>query len=120
MNNIQKRVAKAKVEGIENAFIYTSGRLDGEGRLDVAVTLAYVDDVIGVAADWEPKYGPISVWHRCDAGDEGAKPHYIFDYVNDDGLNWSQMAVERADLRGAYAAGNFEYIFGELEAWAHR
>ena len=49
----------------------------------MAVTLAYVDDVIGVAADWEPKYGPISVWHRC-------------------------------------AAGDFRYIFAELEAWAHR
>jgi hypothetical protein len=117
-NAIQKRVMKAKVEGIENAYIFTSGQTNTETRaMELVVTLAYVNEATGVAADWEPRHGPISIWHRCEADAEGARPHYIFDYVNDGFGNWSQLAVEQLGLRDAFLHGDFAYIFAELRGW---
>ena len=114
MNEIQRRVLRSAEAGIENGYIFTSGRLNADGETETVTTLAYVDEAAGVAADWEPRYGPICVWHRCAAGDEGARPHYIFDYVNDGGLNWTQLAVELYGLQEALRAGDFAYIFSVL------
>lgn len=92
----------------------SSGWLTEDRRLEVATTLAYVNEAAGIAADWEPKQGPVCIWHRCGASDADAKPHYIFDYVSDGGLNWTQLAVERYGLQDAFRAGDFRYIFTVL------
>lgn len=102
MNELRRRVLRSAAAGIENAYVFTSGRLNDAGETETVTTLAYVDEAAGVAADWEPRYGPICVWHRCAADVPNARPHYIFDYVNDGPLNWTQLAVERCHCaRGA-------------------
>ena len=114
MNEFQRRVLRSAVKEIENAYVFTSGRLNAAGETETVTTLAYVDEAAGVAADWEPRYGPICVWHRCAADDEGAKPHYIFDFVNDGALNWTHLAVDRFGLQEAFRAGDFAHIFSVL------
>ena len=70
------------------------------------------------AAEWEPEYGPIQVWNKCNKDDENAKPHYIFEYENSPGLNWSQLAVDGNELPRSANEGDWQYIFGVLRRWA--
>jgi hypothetical protein len=70
------------------------------------------------AAEWEPEYGPIQVWHRCGKDDAEAKPHYIFDFENSGWGNWSQLAVDENELPSAANSGDWQYIFNVLKNWA--
>jgi hypothetical protein len=72
------------------------------------------------AAEWEPEYGPIQVWHKCEKDADGAKPHYIFDFTDSGGLNWSQLAVDQNELPQAANHGDWQYIFNVLENWADK
>lgn len=114
------RVLKVNVpEYGEGAFVlYSASKKDdpyGEFRVKNHFSFAYV--VGDNAAEWEPQYGPIQVWHKCDENSEGAKKHYIFDYTDSGGLNWSQLAVDRHELPQAANHGDWQYIFNVLKDW---
>jgi hypothetical protein len=110
------------VKGIENAYILVSGRERQDNSLTVhfraKATVSFLYDGGEYAAEWEPEYGPIQVWHRCEEDAPNARPHYFYDFTDSPGGNWSQRAVERAELPQAFVAGNFEYIFAVLKDWA--
>ena len=72
------------------------------------------------AAEWEPEYGPIQVWHKCGKDAENAHEHYVFEYTDSGGANWSQLAVDREELPQSANAGNWQYIFNVLKDWAER
>lgn len=121
---LKRRVRLAKFEAIENAYILVSGRQKQDNplidRLQAKATISFLYDGGEYAAEWEPEHGPIQVWHRCEEGAANARPHYFYDFTDSPGGNWSQLAVDRAELPQAFVAGNFEYIFAVLKDWARR
>lgn len=50
----------------------------------------------------------------------GARKHWFYDYVTDNALSWSQLAVTDERLPQKLAAGDFEGIFSSLKSWALR
>ena len=70
------------------------------------------------AAEWEPEYGPIQVWHRCEKDAEGSRPHYVFEFTDSGFGNWSQLAVSNNELPQAANSGFWQYIFSVLKDWA--
>ena len=121
MNKFRREVGKAKFEGIPNAYILVSGHFaDQEANrpFKAYMSFLYHNPELGTAAEWEPRYGPIQVWHECGPEDENAREHYFLDFVNDGGLNWSQLAVDRHRLQEAFNRGYFRHIFAVLKDWS--
>ena len=108
----------------EGAYIlYSASKRDmketyGDYRVRSHFSFAYVDG--DYAAELEPENGPIQVWHKCDEGTKDAKKHYIFDYTDSGGLNWSQIAVDEYDLPRAVHTGDWQYVFNVLKDWCDR
>ncbi|MBE0573336.1 hypothetical protein IH575_00330 [Candidatus Dojkabacteria bacterium] len=108
----------------EGAYIiYSASQRDmaetqGEFRVQSHVSFAYVDG--DYAAEFEPQYGPIQTWHKCDELALHARKHYIFDYTDSGGMNWSQLAVDRAELPWAVHRGEWQYVFDVLKDWCKR
>jgi hypothetical protein len=121
MNKNQQRVAKLPFPGIEGAYVLISG--SKRDMKDISgfyckghMTFAF--HVGRTLAEWEPEYGPIQVWEQAKEKKEGTKEHYFFDYVYDTFGNWSQIAVDEAELPQAFVAGDYKYIFNVLKDWA--
>jgi hypothetical protein len=101
--------------------IYSAAKKEqtsGEVRVKNNFSFCFING--DYAAEWEPEYGPIQVWHKCDKDVENAKPHYIFEFTDSGGLNWSQMAVDKNELPQAANTGSWQYIFNVLKDWADR
>jgi hypothetical protein len=114
---LQKRVAKAKVEGIDNAYIAISAYHDSDNdELTKRMSFFYVASDTCII-EWEPKHGPITVIYKCDEnwsdGHSNAEPHWYFDYCTGHG-NWAQLAVDERQLKQAFARGSYDYIFAVL------
>ncbi len=90
----------------------------GDFRVKNHFSFAYING--NIAAEWEPENGPIQIWDKCDKDAEGAKEHYIFEYTNSGGWNWSQMAVDTADMPRMVNGGHWQYIFNVLKDWCNR
>ena len=124
MNDMQKFVIKAMVS--PNCYLIMSPKMRKSDEpksidnMDYAVSFLFENKENGYAAEWEPRYGPIQVWHKCNEGDEGAKPHYFFDFTDSAGGNWSQLAVEREGLHEYFYSSNWTAIFKILESWTLR
>lgn len=120
MTSLQERVCKSRVNGIENAWILVSGsrRKTDDPYFCAKATISFLYDSGSWAAEWEPEYGPIQVWHKCDEKAENAKPHYFYEFTDNGPGNWSQMAVDNNELPQAFVNGEYKYIFGILEQWA--
>lgn len=120
MNNKQRKVIKAKYK--DNCWLLLSGIDKRDGRSDyigyVEYVASFLYDAGDIAVEWEPKYGPIQIWHRCEKDAEGAQEHYFFDYQNSRSGSWSQIAVESHNLHHHFFAGDFDYIFNILKDWA--
>lgn len=105
----------------DGRFIYQSfGKttsIFGEIQIEPHTTFL-ADGGHGVAAEWEPRHGPIQVWHECLKEDENARQHWHFDYVNDGWGNWSQLAVEHECLPQKLLAGDLDAVFEVLLRWA--
>lgn len=112
-----KRIARLPFPGIDNAFVYLSGKLNHEGAngCEAVASFVYIDG--DIACEWEPRYGPIQLWMACDEGAEGAIRNYVFPWVSG-GAHWSQIAVEREQLPRLFADGDFDLIFATLRRWA--
>jgi hypothetical protein len=120
MNEKQKFVIKSEYK--PNCFVLASfARKDPKetrGEFYVRSCVSFLYDAGEYAAEWEPEYGPIQVWHKCAASADGAKEHYYYDFTDSPGGNWSQMAVEQNQLPQAANRGDFDYIFSVLKHWA--
>lgn len=108
-------IMKLPVPGIEGAFIYLSARLPNEDSREASgamplVSLVYMGE--SVAAEWEPRYGPIMLFFKGDDQD-----HYTFDRIRSRGWDWSQMAVSREGLPGALVRGDLTHCFEVLRRW---
>lgn len=118
---MRRRVARLPFPGIEGAYILISGSErprepyhSGGTRVNSLMTFFY--DAGEWAAEWEPQYGPIQVWHKAASG----KPHHFYDFTDSDALNWSQLAVDDNELPRAFIDGDYRYIFTVLRQWAER
>lgn len=125
MNELFSRVLKVNVKEFgDGAYVlYSASKRDpketlGDFQVKNHFSFAYI--VGDWAAEWEPQNGPIQVWHKCNKDDEGAKEHYIFEYHNSGGFNWSQLSVDRLELPQAAFHANWQYIFNVLKDWAER
>lgn len=117
------RVGKSKFDGIENAYILVSAYRDKSEqdlRLAFRYNMSFLYDAGGVAAEWEPRHGPIQIWEEADKQQTDVKDHYFYDLVIDDPLAYSQLAVDREHLQDAFVAGNYAHIFEVLKRWAKR
>lgn len=119
-----------KTEFRERCFIYQSFVLEessfGDMMLKPHVSFL-ADNGNGQAAEWEPQYGPIQIWTECDEDWRGEtergnpiepRKHWHFPFVEDNPLAWSQLAVDRENLKGLLARGNVDAVFNVLFRWA--
>lgn len=92
---------------------------------DPFVTFFYGGEIQG--AEWEPNHGPIMLYRKCDPSWTGetlsaapltAKRHWYYDWVEDNALAWSQLAVDREGLKPMLKDGDFNGIFSVLKRWA--
>lgn len=100
-------------------IIYSASKKDGP-EFNVKNNFSFAWVAGNYAAEWEPEYGPIQVWHKCEKDAKGAREHYIFPYTDSDNLNWSQLAVSENELPQLANRGDWEYIFSVLAKWAKR
>lgn len=113
-------ILQLPVPGDERAFVLISGHASVSKSETSAPNGAYpvMSFVVihgDTAVEWEPRFGPIQVWHRSDSAD--ATPNYIFEHAVGD---WSQIAVQDEDLAGKMIRGDFAAIFAVLHRWAER
>ena len=118
MNEIQMRILKT--EWKQHCFILISfqRRESREPETRVKTNMSFLYDAGEYAAEWEPEYGPIQVWHKCEEGAPEARAHYYYDFTDSGFFNFSQLAVDENGLPGAAARGSFDYIFDVLKRWA--
>jgi hypothetical protein len=115
----------------QGCFIYHSfgfERNENFGDMMIHAHMTFLaDGGNGFAAEWEPQYGPIHVWSECaeDFVDLSnpvqpmpAKKHWHFDFVKDEPMNWSQLAVDRERLKENLIAGRIDDVFRSLLSWA--
>ena len=99
----------------EGCFLVLSFSPVQEHEPDVKYLLSYLFMGEEVAAEWEPRYGPIQIWFK---GDD--REHYTFDRIMKPYADWSQVAVENERLREAALRGDHAHIFRVLKDWADR
>jgi len=122
VNKYQRETLKAPVPSIENAYILCSASWRDKTEEDRGVHphISFLYDAGDIAAEWGTEHGPIFVWHKCSRDAPDAREHYFYDFVNDKSFNFSQLAVDRAELPAAFEAGHWAHIFAELKEWAQR
>lgn len=120
MSNYKSKVCLSKVENTDNCYVLVSVRKKDTGYFSIGceTVVSFLYDSGEYAAEWEPEYGPIMVWHKCEPSDSGAKEHYFYDFVDNTPLNCSYKAVEDTELKQAALDGSFSYIFSVLKDWA--
>lgn len=110
-----------------NCFIYQSlAKRPNEifpDEITLVPTISFLYDQEGrVAAEWEPQYGPIQIWHSCEEtwedGHVKARPHWHYPFVQNRPGNWSQLAVEREGLKYYAHELNLDGLFVVLMRWA--
>jgi hypothetical protein len=120
MNKNQKKVCRALYK--PNCYILVSAtRRDPKetfGEFQVTAHMSFLYDAGKVAAEWEPQYGPIQIWRKCDKDSDGAQEHYFYDFQNSAPGSWSQLAVSNMELPQAFVSGDYDYIFNVLKDWA--
>jgi len=114
---MQKAIV-AEIKDFPGAYILVSAqrRNDCPDFIKATMSFLYVDG--DYAAEWEPEFGPIHKWHRCEKDIPGANEHYFFDYTDTRPLEWSQLAVDDNRLKEAFLSGNYQHIFSVLRRWA--
>lgn len=104
---------------IEKAYVVISSRptRDPNNGNGVEKCLSFlVDGGNGVAVEWEPEYGPITVLRECEKADEGAIPHWFFPFYKGQG-NWSQLGVHRSSLPEYFIEGDYVAMFDAMKLW---
>lgn len=102
---------------IANAYVVISARIS-ETANGCKKNMSFLyDNGNGIAVEWEPDNGPITILHACNLEDEGAQPHWFFKYYTGQG-HWSQLAVIEEELPQDFLNGNYESLFSTLRSWA--
>lgn len=121
-NKFQQKICVARYK--DNCFILVSATKRNEdetyGEYRVKANISFLYDSGNVAVEWEPEHGPIQVWNKCSEGDEKAREHYYYDFVEDRPFNWTQLSVDANGLPQAFDNGDYDYIFNVLKRWAER
>ena len=117
MNKLQKETGRALYK--ENCYILFSAvqKKDDINWFRANPTMSFLYDAGKVAAEWEPEFGPILIWRKCEPCAENAREHYFYDFVFHEPLAFSQLAVENHGLPQSFVRGNYDYIFSVLERW---
>lgn len=115
-------VTKLPVPDAENCYILLSfGERDRQfGCVQCDYIVSFLYDAGDTAAEWEPKYGPISILWKCGADHPKAKRHYFYDHIIDEPLNWAQNAVDDYELPRRAIDGDLQAIFWVLREFAER
>jgi hypothetical protein len=101
--------------GIDNAYVVISARKTSEKSNGVGQNLSYLYDCgNGIAVEWEPEHGPITILYECDSTHEYAIQHWFFKYTTGNG-NWSQCAVDDTEIASYLAEGDYEMMFSILK-----
>lgn len=83
----------------------------------------------GICAEWEPQYGPIQIWRKCDKNWKGKtklenpispRKHWHYEYVEDNNCEWSQLAVDENGLKKMLGTGNLNGIKNVLLEWCEK
>jgi len=118
MNKMQSKVIKAEYKpGCWILISPMKAKKQYDYGLKVDYVFSFLYDAGEVAAEWEPRYGPIQTWNKCNKDDENAIEHYFYDWHNTIPLSWSQLSVEREQLPEMFLAGNWDAIFDVLKSW---
>jgi hypothetical protein len=122
MNKLQQQVIKTQYK--PNCFVLASFSQrdikETQGDFMVKTTISFLFDAGEYAAEWEPEYGPIQVWHKCTADAPNAREHYYFDFTDSKPGNCSQCAVDDNAMPQATNRGDFDHVFAVLKKWANR
>jgi hypothetical protein len=115
-------VTRLPAPGIENGYILLSfgerGRELGCVQVDYIVSFLY--DAGDTAAEWEPKYGPIKIFWKCESDHPKATRNYFYEYVIDEPGNWAQHAVDDYELPRRAIDGDLGAIFFVLKEFSER
>jgi hypothetical protein len=114
---MQKAIAAQMVD-FPGAYILVSARRRQDDPSFIKATMSFLFADGDYAAEWEPEYGPIQKWHKCEKDAPDAKPHFFFDFTDNKPGEWSQTAVDSNGLKDAFLAGNYYHIFSVLQNWA--
>ena len=107
-------VAKLPWPEMEGCYLTLSCHKTNEAN-GVRPVVSFLCIVGNVAAEWEPKNGPIQLWYRGE--DE---EHYTFPRIRTPSLDFSQLSVEREGLPQMVNAGNYAGVFEVLRTWTNR
>ncbi len=113
---MNKNVKVIPFKDLEHAYVIISFKEDKYGR-GAEYFLSFLYDGGRVAAEWEPRYGPIQRWIKCDKDSPNAQEHYFYEYHNTPPGSWSQLAVETYGLVKELLMGHYETIFNILKDW---
>lgn len=106
--------------GIDNAYVIISAFNQSENANGVYQNLSYLYDCgNGVAVEWEPESGPLTVLYECTKNNSKAKEHFFFEYCTGYG-DWSQRAVDSTRIAKYLADGNYEMVFDILRKFGER
>ena len=118
MNKMQSKVIKAEYKpGCWILISPMKAKKQYDYGLKVDYVVSFLYDAGEVAAEWEPRYGPIQMWNKCNEDDENAIEHYFYDWHNTLPASWSQLSVEREQLPEMFLAGDWDVIFDVLKSW---
>jgi hypothetical protein len=109
----KKRIAILPFPNIQNAYIIISAKQEGEPDKIKVCTTFFFDSGKGIGAEWEPEYGPITTLYSVPADDPEAQEHWFYPFIDGYG-HWSQLAVNKYNLKEAFANGDYKYIFNIL------
>lgn len=104
---------------IEKAYIVISSRPteDPDHGNGVEKCMSFLfDGGNGVAVEWEPNYGPITIIRECNETDEGAVPHWFFPFYKGQS-DWTQLGVHRSMLPEYFIEGNYTSMFNAMKSW---
>jgi hypothetical protein len=109
-------------------FSSSFGEMDKYGDKPLKTITSFLYDAGKVAAEWEPCYGPIQLHFKGGEGESHPcgfdkemredRPHYAYPYIQDRPGSWSQISVDRLDMKPHLVNGDFDYIFAVLKDWA--
>ena len=116
---MNKTVKVIPFPDIEHAYISISFKKDSN-VYGTDYVLSFLYDSGTIAAEWEPKYGPIQLWYKCDKESPDAQEHYFYEYHNTPSGSWSQLSVETEGLHEWLLMGQYVAIFNILKRWANR
>lgn len=141
-NDKKKAVLRFPFTGIENAFVIVSFKSQMVSREHISTYTRYREPYYpcepmlsffyggeNSGAEWMPEHGPIMVYTKCGPDWVGetlrgsplkAKPHWFYEYVEDNALAWSQLAVDDERLPQKLANSDYVGLFSSLKKRALR